>query len=53
MNLQNYEILNKLGEGAFGVVYKARDKNSNNICVVKKIDISKMSPKLRRNVKNI
>lgn len=50
MNSQNYEILNKLGEGAFGVVYKARDKTTNMICVVKKINIEKMSSKMRKNV---
>ena len=50
MNLNNYEILTKLGQGAFGVVYKARDKSNNTICVIKKIDVSKMSSKLRKNV---
>ena len=50
MSVQNYEILNKLGEGSFGVVYKVRDKTTNTLQVIKKIDLSKMSAKLRRNV---
>lgn len=49
--MQNYEILSKLGAGSFGVVHKARDKKTNNIVVIKVVDISKMNAKMRKNVK--
>lgn len=50
MSLQDYEIISKLGSGSFGVVHKARDKKTNNICVIKIVDISNMNAKLRKSV---
>lgn len=48
-HLNNYKILNKVGEGAFGLVYKAKDKLTKKIFVskisykaVKIIDLTKM-----------
>ena len=35
----NYNILEKLGEGTYGIVYKAKDKTNNKIVAVKKIRI--------------
>lgn len=35
--LQEYEIIEKLGEGAFGKVYKAKEKSSNRIVAIKQI----------------
>lgn len=35
--LQDYEIIEKLGEGAFGKVYKAKEKSSNRIFAIKQI----------------
>lgn len=32
-----YQKLEKIGEGTYGVVYKARDKNSGDIVALKKI----------------
>lgn len=32
-----YEKMDKLGEGTYGVVYRARDKETNEIVAVKKI----------------
>ena len=34
---QKYEKTVKLGEGTYGVVYKAKKKSDNNICVIKKL----------------
>lgn len=32
-----YEILEKVGKGAYGEVYKAINKQSNSVCALKKI----------------
>jgi len=34
--LKKYEILQKLGKGAYGIVWKAIDKRTKEICAVKK-----------------
>ena len=36
-NLERYQKLEKIGEGTYGVVYKARDKVSNDLVALKKI----------------
>ncbi|KAI9295700.1 Pkinase-domain-containing protein [Neoconidiobolus thromboides FSU 785] len=36
---ENYTILEKLGSGSFGTVYKAVDKTTNQIVAVKQIDL--------------
>jgi serine/threonine protein kinase len=35
--VERYQRISKIGEGTYGVVYKARDKISNEIVAVKKI----------------
>ncbi len=35
--VERYQRINKIGEGTYGVVYKARDKLTNDIVAVKKI----------------
>jgi serine/threonine protein kinase len=35
MSLKDYEVINKLGAGSFGVVYKAKHKKSTELCVIK------------------
>ena len=37
---QKYEKLDKLGEGTYGVVYKAKDKNTNELFALKKIRLN-------------
>lgn len=34
--LEQYQIISKLGEGGYGIVYKAREKGTNNIVTIKK-----------------
>lgn len=35
--MQNYEKIEKIGEGTYGVVYKAQDRASKRIVALKKI----------------
>jgi len=35
--VDRYQKLSKIGEGTYGVVYKARDKFTNDVVAVKKI----------------
>ena len=39
--MKDYEISNKLGEGAYGKVYKVKSKLDSEVYVMKKIDLSK------------
>lgn len=38
-NVDRYEKMEKLGEGTYGVVYKARDKNTGEVSNKEKIDL--------------
>ncbi|OMJ76603.1 hypothetical protein SteCoe_24013 [Stentor coeruleus] len=40
--LKDYEVLNKLGQGSFGTVFKVRRKADKNFYVMKTINISQM-----------
>ena len=35
----NYKLIKKIGEGAFGIVYKAIDGQTGNLVAIKKIKI--------------
>jgi len=37
-SIGNYEILNELGSGEYGIVYKGIDKKTNKLVAIKKID---------------
>ena len=40
-SIENFEYLNKIDEGAYGVVYRARDKTNNEIVAIKKLKLEK------------
>lgn len=40
-SIENYEYLNKIDEGAYGVVYRARDKHTGEIVAIKKVKLGK------------
>ena len=41
-SLKDFEILKKIGEGAFGKVYKVKRKSDGHYYAIKIINISKM-----------
>lgn len=40
-DIETYERLNKIHEGVYGVVYRARDKLTDTICAIKKVKINR------------
>ena len=50
--LKDFDILNLLGKGSFGIVYKVRRKRDKNIYVLKQIDISSLNSKHRNDAIN-
>lgn len=44
---KGYEVMNKVGEGAFASVYKSRSTKDGTLCAVKVMDTNKMPPKFR------
>lgn len=40
-SVESFEYLNKIDEGAYGVVYRARDKNTDEIVAIKKLKLDK------------
>lgn len=39
--MESYEYLNKIDEGAYGVVYRARDKRNNEVVAIKKLKLER------------
>ncbi len=40
-SIESYEHLNKIDEGAYGVVYRARDKRTDEIVAIKKLKLER------------
>jgi NIMA (never in mitosis gene a)-related kinase len=52
MSINDFEFLGELGKGSFGLVYKVRRKQDNNIYALKKVEISKLNQKEKENSLN-
>lgn len=48
--MKNFEIQHKLGSGSYGVIYKALNKSSRSICVLKQINLTRLNEKAKKNV---
>jgi serine/threonine protein kinase len=48
--IRNYEVQTKLGSGSYGVIFKALNKNTHQICVLKQISLNRLSEKARKSV---
>ena len=51
-SINDFEILNELGKGSFGLVYKVRRKNDNEIYALKKVHLNQLKPKEKENSLN-
>jgi cell division cycle 2-like protein len=40
-SIENFEYLNKIDEGAYGVVYRAKDKSNDDVVAIKKLKLEK------------
>jgi serine/threonine protein kinase len=47
-NIERYERLEKLGEGTYGVVYKAKDKQTGEVCEITDSSLRLKRSDLRR-----
>lgn len=52
MSLKDFEILNELGKGTYGSVYKARRIQDSKMYAVKKVDLQKLTKKEKENALN-
>ena len=50
--MEGFEILKKLGDGAYSIVYKVRRKQDGNIYALKKVKLQNLSDKERENALN-
>ena len=49
--IKDYIIISTLGKGSYGIVYKVKNKNNNNIYVIKQIPFDNLSSKEKNEVK--
>jgi NIMA (never in mitosis gene a)-related kinase len=52
MSLKNFEILSKLGSGAFSTVYKVKRLRDGEIYALKQVKLAALKPKERENALN-
>lgn len=52
MSLSGFDILNKIGEGAYSIVYKARRHSDNQLYAIKRVKLHKLSDKEKKNALN-
>jgi NIMA (never in mitosis gene a)-related kinase 1/4/5 len=52
MSLSQFDVLGKLGEGAFATVFKVRRKSDNQIYALKKVKFGPLSAKEKENALN-
>ena len=52
MSLQNFEIFNKIGEGAYSVVHKVKRKSDGEIYALKKVRFISLTDKEKENAVN-
>ena len=50
--MENFEILEKVGEGSFSIVYKVKRKIDNQIYALKKVSLQNLKEKNIRNTLN-
>lgn len=51
--IKNFDIQTKLGSGSYGVIYKALNKLTREICVLKQISLGRLSEKAKKSVDEI
>ena len=52
MSVSNFEVLQKLGEGAYSIVSKVRRKSDNHIYALKKVRFGPLKEKEKENALN-
>ena len=52
MSLKDFELMNKLGEGAFSNVYKVKRTSDSQIYALKKVRFGPLKPKEKENALN-
>ena len=50
--MEGFEILDKLGEGAYSTVFKVKRKEDSNIYALKKVKLKGLSDKEKQNALN-
>ena len=50
--MDNFQILAKIGEGAYSTVYTVRRKSDNQLYALKKVKMKALSPKEKQNALN-
>ncbi len=48
--MENYEVLNQIGRGNFGKIYKIKRKTDNKILIWKELDYRQMNSKEKEQI---